>query len=116
MNTVQLTRRNARLFSRKPTQPAGGSAARAALDSARFTDCRSLLLQCREMYDRLALQRAKMRSSARSATPRSKPTPKVYCPESSREPSKSSPKKAKPATSCKTWHNKHKLPAKHTSG
>ena len=61
MNTVQLTRRNARLFSRKPTQPAGGSAARAALDSARFTDCRSLLLQCREMYDRLALQRAKMR-------------------------------------------------------
>lgn len=58
MNTVQLTRRNARLFSRTSTMP--GSGGTTATDSVRFTDCRSLLLRCRDMYDRLSSLRARM--------------------------------------------------------
>lgn len=61
MNTVQLTKRQARLFVRDKAKSHSADAASHMLDSVRYTDCTELLLRCRDMYDRLAGTRAQMR-------------------------------------------------------
>lgn len=59
MNTVQLTKRNARLFA-KIKKETTGTSDKKVLDSVRYGDCSELLQYCRELYGKMGVIRKDM--------------------------------------------------------